>query len=170
MFNTVSRWHHEVWASQFPFLHSLRDGLYGHINWSLAQAQKHSSMGLSQSFPFKWGGKTRPWTWFHFTVQKRPVPGSSGASLVRSLTWRVGMRFIEVGRSLLVAVFLPVLLILGGKGAMGVSLSSSSSSAVSQVGMLSKFFISGEALHLTGLCLIWFGVTIFSFGPSSLVL
>ena len=41
LFNAVSRRHHEVWASQFPFLCSLRDVispseacLYGHINWS----------------------------------------------------------------------------------------------------------------------------------------
>ena len=58
VFNSVSRQHHEVWASQFPFLHSLRDVIppseacqYGHINWSLAQAQQQSSIGLSQSFP-----------------------------------------------------------------------------------------------------------------------
>ena len=71
-FNSVSRQHHEVWASQFPFLHSLKKvippseaHLYGCINWSLAQAH---SVG-----------------WFKFTVQKRPmsgsVPGTSGASL-----------------------------------------------------------------------------------------
>ena len=56
--------------------------LYGHINWSLAQAH---SLGLSQSFPPKRGGKARPQTGFQFTVQKRPlsgsVPGTSGASL-----------------------------------------------------------------------------------------
>ena len=86
VFNSVSRQHHEVWTSQFPFLHSLRDVipaseacLYCCINWSLAQAQQQYSMGLSQSFPCKRGGKTRPW--FHFTVQKRSVPGSSGPSL-----------------------------------------------------------------------------------------
>ena len=90
VFNSVSRQHHEVWASQFPFLHSLRDVipsseacLYGCINWSLAQAQQQSSMGLSQSFPPKRDGKTRSETGFHFTVQKRPVPGSSGASLAK---------------------------------------------------------------------------------------
>ena len=89
LFNSVSRQHHEVWASQFPFLHSLKEVippseacLYGHINWSLAQAH---SVGLSQSFPPKRGGKARPWTGFQFTVQKRPMSGSvlgtSGASL-----------------------------------------------------------------------------------------
>ena len=56
--------------------------LYGHINWSLVQAH---SVGLSQSFPPKRGGKARPQTGFQFTVQKRPmsgsVPGTSGASL-----------------------------------------------------------------------------------------
>ena len=62
LFNSVSRQHHEVWASQFPFLHSLKEViplseacLYGHINWSLAQAH---SVGLSQSFPPK--GVARP--------------------------------------------------------------------------------------------------------------
>ena len=29
----------------------------------------------------------------------------------------------------------------------------------------SKVLLNGEALHLTGLCLIWFRVSIFSFGP-----
>ena len=29
----------------------------------------------------------------------------------------------------------------------------------------SNFLINGEALHPTGLCIIWFGVTIFSLGP-----
>ena len=43
LFNSVSRQCGEVWASQFPFLHSLKEVvppseacLYGHINWSLA--------------------------------------------------------------------------------------------------------------------------------------
>ena len=91
LFTSVSRQCHEVWASQFPFLHSLRDVippseacLCGHINWSLAQAH---SLGLSQSFPPKRGGKARPCTGFHFTVQKRPmsgsVPGPSRASLAK---------------------------------------------------------------------------------------
>ena len=90
MFNSVSRQHHEAWASQFSFIHSLRDlippsevCLYGHINWSLLQTQQQSSIGLSQSFPSKRGGKTRPWTGFHFMVQKRPVSGSSGPSLAK---------------------------------------------------------------------------------------
>ena len=39
LFNSVSRQHHEIWSSQFPFLHSLKEVippseacLYGHIN------------------------------------------------------------------------------------------------------------------------------------------
>ena len=50
LFNSVSRQHCEVWVSQFPFLHSLKEVippsevcLYGHINWSLTQAY---SVGL----------------------------------------------------------------------------------------------------------------------------
>ena len=58
------------------------------------------------------------------------------------------MRLIQVARSLLVAMYPPVLPILGGKGSVGVgtpdvpwsSASLSSSSAVFQVGMLFKFF------------------------------
>ena len=89
LFKSVSRQCWEVWASQFPFLHCLKEVvppseacLYGRINWSLAQAH---SVGLSPSFPPKRGGKARPWTGFQFTVQKRPmsgsVPGTSGAPL-----------------------------------------------------------------------------------------
>ena len=89
LFNFISRQCWEVWASQFPFLHSLKEVvppseacLYGHIKWSLVQAH---SVGLSQSFPPKWGGKAGPWTGFQFTVQKRPMSGSvlgtSGAPL-----------------------------------------------------------------------------------------
>ena len=92
LFNSVSRQHCEIWASQFPFLHRVREVippseacLYGHINWSLEQAHHQSSVGLSQSFPPKRGGKARPWTGLKFIVQKRPmsgsVPGTSGASL-----------------------------------------------------------------------------------------
>ena len=89
LFNSVSRQHQKVWTSQFPFLHSLKEVippseacLYGCINWSLAQVY---SVGLSQSFPPKRGGKARPQTGFQFTVEKRPMsgcgPGTSGASL-----------------------------------------------------------------------------------------
>ena len=89
LFNSVSRQYCEVWSSQFPFLHSLKEVippseacLYGHSNWSVAQVH---SVGLCQSFPPKRGGKARPQTGFQFTVQKRPmsgsVPGTSGASL-----------------------------------------------------------------------------------------
>ena len=58
------------------------------------------------------------------------------------------MNLFQVARSLLVAVSPPLLLILGGKGSVGVgapdvscsSAYSSSSSVVFQVGMLFKFF------------------------------
>ena len=174
----------EIWASQFPFLHSLKEViapseacLYGHINWSLAQAH---SVGLSQSYPLKRGGKARPWTGFHFTVQKRPlsrsVPGTSGASLPKRPHMESGNEAHPSGRSLLVAVSPPVLLSLVERGAWGSALlnvpGSSASSASSsytpaafQFGMLFKFLINGEALHPKGLYLIWFGVTIFSLGP-----
>ena len=57
VFNSVSRQHQEVLASQFPFLHSLKDViplseacLYGHINRSLVQAQQQSSMAFVSVF------------------------------------------------------------------------------------------------------------------------
>ena len=65
--NSVSRQHHEVWSSQFPFLYSPWNVippsdfcLYGHIKWSLVQAQQQSSMSLSQSLPSKRVVKARP--------------------------------------------------------------------------------------------------------------
>ena len=132
VFNSVSRQHHEVWASQFPFLHSLRDVippseacLYGHINWSLAQAH---SVGLSQSFPSKRGGKARPQTGFHFTVQKRPmsgsVPGTSGASLPK----RPHLESESEAH-------------LSGKKSAGVSVSTSSAETRRKGGMGSAFLM-----------------------------
>ena len=139
MFNSVSWQHSEVWASQFPFLHSLRDVippseacLYGHINWSLAQAQQQSSMGLSQSFPSKRGSKIRPQTGFHFMVHKRPVPGSSGPSLAKR-------PYLESGNEAHPS----------GKKSAGANMSTSSTDirrkgvficSFFQVGMLFKFF------------------------------
>ena len=56
LFNSPSRQHCEVWASQFSFLHSNKDSvppreacLYSHMNWSLAQTQQQSFIALSQS-------------------------------------------------------------------------------------------------------------------------
>ena len=103
------------------------------------------------------------------------VPGPSGTSLAKRPHLECGNEAHPSGRSLLVAVSPPVLLRLGERGAVGVgttdvpgssasSASPSSTSAAFRFGMLFKFLINGEALHLTGLCLIWFGVTIFSLG------
>ena len=159
LFNSVSRQCCEVWASQFPFLHSLRDVippseacLYGLINWSLAQAP---SVGLSQSFPPERGGKARPWTGFHFTIQKRPmsgsVPGISGTSLPKRPQLESGNEAHLRGK----------------KSAGGVvSTSSTETSRKGGVGVgTPDFLINGEALHPRGLCLIWFGFTIFSLDP-----
>ena len=77
--------------------------------------------------------------------------GLVGLLWLRGLTWSVGMRLIQVARSLLGAVSSPVLLRLGERGAMEVgtsnvlessvsSASLSSTSATFQVGMLFKFF------------------------------
>ena len=53
LFNSVSRQCREILASQFPFLHSLKEVippseacLYGHINWSLEQAHSVGFLSL----------------------------------------------------------------------------------------------------------------------------
>ena len=64
------------------------------------------------------------------------------------------MMLVQVARSLLLAMSLPVLLTLEGKGSVGASApnvswssaSSSSSSAVFQVGMVFKFFDQWRSL------------------------
>ena len=184
LFNSVSRQHWEVWASQFPFLHSLKEVvppseacLYGCINWSLAQAH---SVGLSPNFPPKRGGKARPWTGFQFTVQKRPVlgsvPGTIGAPLPK---WP----HLESGDEAR----------LHGKKSAGGAVSTSSTEVQMErwtwgsvllmchsppplhphplhlhhfrLVCFSNFWINGKALHPTGLCLIWFRATIFSLDP-----
>ena len=93
---------------------------------------------------------------------------------LRGIPWRVGMRLIQVARSLLIAVSPPVLPILGEKGAVGgqhsecvtvLSLLIIFICHFSRLVCFSNFLINGEALHLTVLCLIWFRVTTFSIGP-----
>ena len=86
VFNSLFRQHHDVWASLFPFLPSLKDMvlaseacLYGHINLSLAQAQQQSSVDLSVFFPMR-SGKARPRTGFNFSMQG-DLCQSSNASL-----------------------------------------------------------------------------------------
>ena len=158
LFNSVSRQCWEVWASQFPFLHSLKEVIppseacfYGHINWSLAQAH---SVGLSQSFPPKRGGKARPCTGFHFTVQKRPMSGSvlgtSGAPLPKQPHLESGNEAHLHGKKSVGGAVSTSSTESRRKGGMGVgtpdvsqpstsSSSSSSTSAPFQVGMLFKF-------------------------------
>ena len=69
---------------------------------------------------------------------------------LRGFTWRVGLRLLQVAGSLLVVVSLLVQLMLGRRGAVGVSTpdvsqSLASSSLVFQVGMLSQFLINGSS-------------------------
>ena len=60
VFDSLSRQHHEVWASQFTFLQSLKDVippsqafLYGSINWSLVQAQQQFPWVCLSPFPIR---------------------------------------------------------------------------------------------------------------------
>ena len=81
-----------------------------------------------------------------------------------------------MSRSLLVALSPPVLLSLEERWVWGLALLMCQSSQLLQpphhlylqlfrLVCFSKFLIIGEAYYPTGLCLIWFGVTIFSLGP-----
>ena len=86
VFNSSSRQHPEVCASQFPVLQNVMDMvppseayLYGCIIWSLAQALQQSTCGLSQSSMR--GGKARPMTGFHFSVPKASGVSGKEASL-----------------------------------------------------------------------------------------
>ena len=130
LFNSVSRQCREVWASHFPFLHSLKEVvlpseacLYGHINWSLTQAY---SVDLSQSFLLR--GMARPDHGLGSNSQYRRdlsqglCQGLVGHLCLRGLTWRVGMRLVLVARSLLVAVSPPVLPSLEKSRAWGLVL------------------------------------------------
>ena len=186
VFNSAFRQHYEIWTSQFPFLHGLKDlvppieaCLYGCINWSLEQAHQQSSLGLSQSFLLREVAKQDQGLG-SISVCKRDLYWSLVVPLwLRGLIWRVGLRLIQMVGSLLVVVFLSVLLMLRRRGAMRVgtdlsqsTTSSSSLSSVLQVGMLWHFWINGEALLPTGLCLIWFRVTISCLGhicPCSII-
>ena len=58
-------------------------GLYGHINWSLAQAHHECPLGLSQSSISMRGTRAIPKAGFGFNVQKWPVLASGGASLAQ---------------------------------------------------------------------------------------
>ena len=106
-----------------------------------------SSMGLFQSFPSKRGGKARPWTGFPFTVQKKPVPGSSGQSLAKRPHFESGNEICPSSKKSAGGSVSTSFANTRRKGTMGVGTpdvlqppASSSSSAVFQIGMLFKFF------------------------------
>ena len=87
LFNSTSRQGCEVWASQFPFLHNIKDSinpseacLYGCINWSLSQTHHQSSHGLSQSSTSIRGIRAKSRAGFCFDVQKCSVLKPGGAS------------------------------------------------------------------------------------------
>ena len=126
--------------------------LYGRINWSLAQAH---SVGLSQSFPPKRGGKARPQTGFQFLVQKRAmsgsVPGPNGASWAKRPHLDSGNETCPSGKKSAGGSVSTSSAESRRKGGLGVgapdvpessasSSSSSSTSAAFHVGMLFKFF------------------------------
>ena len=103
------------------------------------------------SFPPKRGGKARPWTGFHFTVQKRTMSGPSGASLAKRPHLESGNEAHLSGKKSAGGSVLTSTAETRRKEGVGVSTpdvlessassaSSSSTSAAFQVGMLFKFF------------------------------
>ena len=80
----------EVWALQFPFLHTFKDSvtpseacLYDCINCILAQAQQQP-YGLSQVSTSMRSGKARSKTDFLFNVQKQSVLNSGTVPLTKN--------------------------------------------------------------------------------------
>ena len=112
-------------------------------------------MGLSQSFPPKRGGNFRPWTCFQFTVKKRPMSGSvlgtGGASLPKRPHLESGNEACLSGKKSAGGSVSTSSAESRRKGDMAVSIpdvpepstslvSTSSTSAIFQVGMVFKFF------------------------------
>ena len=132
--------------------------LYSCINWSLAQAQQQSFIGLLQSFPLC-EVANQVMDWVPFQCAKEALPGSNGVSLVKRHHLESRIETHPGGKKSASGSVSASLLMLGRReGVMGVSApnesqstaSSSSSSSVLQVGMLSHFWINGEALLPTG--------------------
>ena len=101
-------------------------------------------MGLSQSFPPERGGKTRPLTGFHFTVQKRPVPGfvpgSSGPPFAKRPHLESGNKAHPSDKKSAGGNVTMSSTDTRMKGVCGSQHASSSSSSVFQVGMLFRYF------------------------------
>ena len=160
VFNSTSRQHHEVWASQFSFLHSLKDVVPSSEAYLREVAKLGHGLGS-------------------ISMCKRGLCQSLVVPLwLRGLTWRAGLRLVQVARNQQVVVPLPFLLMLGR--CISVLLIWHSPQPPHHphlwfcrlACMLSHSLISAEALLPTGLCLIWFRVTIFGLGhalPCSII-
>ena len=131
MFKSVSRKHREVWASQSTFF-TVSGMWIPLVRLACMAVLTGLWCKFSNSLPwvcisvFPLGGVARPGHELDSILQcRRDLYQGLCQGLVvhlwlRGLTWRVRMRFIQVARSLLVAVSLPVLPILGGKGSIRV--------------------------------------------------
>ena len=179
IFNSASGHCHEVWASQFPFLHHLKDMvptietcLYGHMNWCLAQAQQQSSMGLSQSFLHMGGGKARPRTEFHFNVQKETSARVKWCLFTKRPHLESSTEAHPGGRKSTGGSVSTSSIDSRNKGVCGVGIPDVLQSTASYHLLLLLcrlecfliFWINGRTLLLTCFCLISFRVTIFSLG------
>ena len=103
LFNAPSRHHHEVTSRQFPFLQRFNDivypsetCLYGHISWSLTQAQQKSSLIFPQFSTSVRCGKARPKACFQFNVQKWYGPDSIGTPLAKKPLWKLDFRVVMI--------------------------------------------------------------------------
>ena len=97
-FNSGSRQHYEVWASQFPFVHGLKDvvppseaHLYGHINWSLAQTWQQPSKPCLSLFPLREVAKPGQRLGSISLCKRGLCEGLVVPLWLRGLTWQVGL-------------------------------------------------------------------------------
>ena len=144
--------------------------------WFLLVRLACMAMGLYQSFPPKRGGKSRPRTGVHFNVPKGPVPESNGASLAKRSHTESTVRAHAGGRKSAGGSVSASSADAKKKGNCGVGTLDVSQTTVlifSFAGLYTfPFFINGDALLPTGLCFIWFRLTIFSLGhifPCSII-
>ena len=160
VFNSAARQHYEVWASHFPFHHSLKG--IGSSKWGLSLWSYQLVSGIGSVFH----GFVSVLSSFWEVTKPGQRLGSGSVFKIdlcqsllvplwqRDLAWRVRLRLIEVAENLLV-LFLPALLTLGRRPSQvdGIAdmspatTSTSSSSSFVQVGTLPQFLDQWRSIN-----------------------
>ena len=115
---SVSRRHYKVWASQSLFF--TVSGMW-FLLVRLACMAILTGLWCRFSKSSMWGMAKPGHRLCSISLCRDLCQGLLVHLWLRGLTWKVGMRLIQVARSLLVVVSPPVLLLLGGRGAVVVS-------------------------------------------------